>query len=92
MDALTNADIAFRFLGIVSLDYVKVMGILVNHYCGRVHFGSSCGGTCTRVYCVATSCDIATCPSLATYLSGVRISINRLLRLANAAVNACVSV
>ena len=26
MHAPTNADIAFRFLGVVSLDYVKVMG------------------------------------------------------------------
>ena len=26
MHAHTNADIAFRFLGVVSLDYVKVVG------------------------------------------------------------------
>ena len=27
---LTNADIAFRFMGIVSLDYTKVMGALLS--------------------------------------------------------------
>ena len=30
MRALTNADIAFRFLGIVSLDYMKVMGAFLS--------------------------------------------------------------
>ena len=30
MSALTNADIAFRFLGVVSLDYTKVMGALLS--------------------------------------------------------------
>ena len=30
MGALANADIAFRFLGVVSLDYTKVLGAFLS--------------------------------------------------------------